>query len=73
MPTALLSLSNKNGLPELARGLLKLGWSLLASGGTAAAIRAAGLVVEEIADYTASPEILGGRLRHSTRQYMVES
>jgi phosphoribosylaminoimidazolecarboxamide formyltransferase / IMP cyclohydrolase len=63
MATALLSLSNKTGLPELARGLSKLGWSLLASGGTAAAIRTAGLVVEEIADYTTSPEILGGRVK----------
>lgn len=63
MPTALFSLSNKIGLSELALGLSKLGWSLLASGGTAAAIRAAGLVVEEIADYTASPEILGGRVK----------
>jgi phosphoribosylaminoimidazolecarboxamide formyltransferase / IMP cyclohydrolase len=63
MPTALLSVSSKNNLVELAQGLARLGWSLLASGGTAAAIRAAGLAVEEIADYTASPEILGGRVK----------
>jgi phosphoribosylaminoimidazolecarboxamide formyltransferase / IMP cyclohydrolase len=63
MPTALLSVSSKQNLVDLAQGLARLGWSLLASGGTAAAIRAAGLAVEEIADYTASPEILGGRVK----------
>ena len=49
MPTALLSVSNKKGLVELARELSKLGWSLLASGGTATAIRDAGLPVQDIA------------------------
>jgi phosphoribosylaminoimidazolecarboxamide formyltransferase / IMP cyclohydrolase len=63
MPTALLSVSSKTNLVELAQGLSQLGWSLLASGGTAAAIRGAGLAVEEIAAYTASPEILGGRVK----------
>ncbi|MBE0695511.1 MAG: bifunctional phosphoribosylaminoimidazolecarboxamide formyltransferase/IMP cyclohydrolase, partial [Anaerolineaceae bacterium] len=63
MPTALLSVSSKQNLVDLVQGLTRLGWSLLASGGTAAAIRAAGLAVEEIADYTASPEILGGRVK----------
>ena len=45
MPTALLSVSNKNGLVELARDLVNTGWDLLASGGTAQAIRQAGLEV----------------------------
>jgi phosphoribosylaminoimidazolecarboxamide formyltransferase/IMP cyclohydrolase len=63
MPTALLSVSNKKGLIELAHELSKLGWSLLASGGTAAAIRDAGLAVQDIATYTGSPEILGGRVK----------
>jgi phosphoribosylaminoimidazolecarboxamide formyltransferase / IMP cyclohydrolase len=63
MPTALLSVSNKTGLVELARELVKLGWHLLASGGTAATIHAAGLAVQEIADYTSSPEVLGGRVK----------
>jgi phosphoribosylaminoimidazolecarboxamide formyltransferase/IMP cyclohydrolase len=63
MPTALFSVSNKHNLTDLAGGLARLGWSLLASGGTAAAIRAAGIAVEEIAEYTASPEILDGRVK----------
>jgi phosphoribosylaminoimidazolecarboxamide formyltransferase/IMP cyclohydrolase len=63
MPTALLSLSDKTGLAELARGLLEAGWALLASGGTARAIQQAGLPVEEVAGYTGSPEILDGRVK----------
>jgi phosphoribosylaminoimidazolecarboxamide formyltransferase / IMP cyclohydrolase len=63
MPTALLSVSNKQGLTEFAGELVKTGWELLASGGTAAAIRAASLPVRDIAEYTSSPEILGGRVK----------
>lgn len=63
MPTALLSVSNKQDLVEFARALTSLGWQLLASGGTAAAVKAAGLPVQEIADYTGSPEVLGGRVK----------
>ncbi len=63
MPKALLSVSDKTGLAEFAAGLHRLGWSLLASGGTARAIKQAGLPVTEIADYTGSPEVLGGRVK----------
>jgi phosphoribosylaminoimidazolecarboxamide formyltransferase/IMP cyclohydrolase len=63
MPTALLSVSDKKGLVELANELSKLGWSLLASGGTAAALRDASLTVQDVATYTGSPEILGGRVK----------
>ena len=63
MATALLSVSNKAGLVELAAGLINLEWDLLASGGTARAIRGAGLTVQEVAEYTGSPEILGGRVK----------
>jgi phosphoribosylaminoimidazolecarboxamide formyltransferase / IMP cyclohydrolase len=63
MPTALLSVSNKQGLIEFASGLQDLGWDLIASGGTAAALRQSGLSVEEVAKYTGSPEILGGRVK----------
>jgi phosphoribosylaminoimidazolecarboxamide formyltransferase/IMP cyclohydrolase len=64
MPTALLSVSDKTNLVDhLARPLAELGWDLLASGGTAAALRAAGLEVTEIGEYTDSPEILGGRVK----------
>ncbi len=63
MPTAILSVHNKTGLLEFARGLLKLGWRLLASGGTAKLLRENGLAVTEVAEYTQSPEILGGRVK----------
>ncbi len=63
MPTALLSVRDKTGLVEFARSLVDRGFDLLASGGTAAALRAGGLDVQEVADYTRSPEILGGRVK----------
>jgi len=58
---ALLSVSDKTGLRELAERLVKCGYSLLASGGTAQAL--AGLPVIEVADYTGFPEMLGGRVK----------
>jgi phosphoribosylaminoimidazolecarboxamide formyltransferase / IMP cyclohydrolase len=63
MPTALLSVSNKNGLTDFCRGLYNLGWDLIASGGTAASLRAAGLPVTDVETYTGSPEILAGRVK----------
>jgi phosphoribosylaminoimidazolecarboxamide formyltransferase/IMP cyclohydrolase len=63
MPTAILSVHNKTGLVEFAEGLASLGWTLLASGGTAAWLRDNNLPVTEVADYTKSPEILGGRVK----------
>ncbi|MCP9819321.1 bifunctional phosphoribosylaminoimidazolecarboxamide formyltransferase/IMP cyclohydrolase [Synechococcus sp. Cruz-9H2] len=63
-PTALLSVSDKQGLVELATALHhRHGYSLLSSGGTAAALAAAGLPVTRVADHTGSPEILGGRVK----------
>lgn len=63
MPTAILSVHNKTGLIEFAQGLLSLGWTLLASGGTAKLLRDHHISVTEVADYTQSPEILGGRVK----------
>jgi len=63
MPTAILSAYDRTGLVEFARGLRDLGWTLLASGGTARLLRESGLPVTEVADYTGSPEILGGRVK----------
>lgn len=64
MPKALLSVSDKRGLVEnLARPLHEMGWDLLASGGTAQKLREVGLPVEDVASYTGSPEILGGRVK----------
>jgi len=63
MPTAILSVHDKTGIIEFAKGLAALGWTLLASGGTARLLRENGLSVTEVADYTKSPEILGGRVK----------
>ncbi|MCP9809466.1 bifunctional phosphoribosylaminoimidazolecarboxamide formyltransferase/IMP cyclohydrolase [Cyanobium sp. HWJ4-Hawea] len=62
-PTALLSVSNKEGLVPLAEGLLAAGYRLISSGGTAAALQAAGLPVTKVAEHTGAPEILGGRVK----------
>jgi len=62
-PTALLSVSDKQGLLPLAEGLLAQGYRLLSSGGTAAALAAAGLAVTKVAEHTGAPEILGGRVK----------
>jgi phosphoribosylaminoimidazolecarboxamide formyltransferase/IMP cyclohydrolase len=63
MPRAILSVHDKTGLVAFARGLHDLGWTLIASGGTAKALRDNGVSVTEVADYTGSPEILGGRVK----------
>ena len=61
--TALLSVSNKQGLVPLAQALLRQGYQLLSSGGTAAALAAEGLPVTKVAEHTGAPEILGGRVK----------
>src|ERR1044071_4043320 len=63
MPTALLSVHNKTGLIDFAKGLADLGWTLLASGGTAKLLRENNISVTEVAEYTQSPEILSGRVK----------
>ena len=60
---ALLSVSDKTGLALLGQGLHELGVELVASGGTAGALREAGLPVVDVAELTASPEMLGGRVK----------
>ena len=60
---ALLSVYDKEGLVEFARGLSELGWELVASGNTAAALRESGIQPIEVADVTGSPEMLGGRVK----------
>ncbi|MBD2075212.1 bifunctional phosphoribosylaminoimidazolecarboxamide formyltransferase/IMP cyclohydrolase [Phormidium sp. FACHB-592] len=63
-PLALLSVSDKTGLIELARSLVEeFGFDLISSGGTAQALKEAGLPVTKVSDYTGSPEILGGRVK----------
>jgi len=62
VPTALLSVYDKSGVVDLARGLSELGWQLLSSGGTARTIAGAGLAVTDVADLTGMPAILGHRV-----------
>jgi len=60
---ALLSVSNKTGLLEFARGLQELGFELVSTGGTHQALQSAGLAVTRVADVTGFPEILEGRVK----------
>src|SRR5205823_2246521 len=60
---ALISVSDKRGLDELARGLERHGVQILSTGGTARALRDAGATVVEVAQYTGAPEILDGRVK----------
>jgi phosphoribosylaminoimidazolecarboxamide formyltransferase/IMP cyclohydrolase len=60
---ALLSVSDKRGLVELAQALVRWGVELLASGGTGQVLRQAGLAVREVAEWTGFPEILQGRVK----------
>lgn len=61
---ALLSTSNKTGLIDLARSLVEeFEFDIISSGGTATALKEAGIPVTKVAEYTNSPEILGGRVK----------
>ncbi|MFL5335777.1 MAG: bifunctional phosphoribosylaminoimidazolecarboxamide formyltransferase/IMP cyclohydrolase [Geminicoccaceae bacterium] len=60
---ALLSVHDKTGLVELARHLSGLGVELVSTGGTASALRGAGIAVTEVSEVTGAPEILGGRVK----------
>jgi len=60
---ALLAVYDKMGIVELAQGLRGLDVELVSSGGTAAALRAAGVDVTEVAEVTGTPEMLGGRVK----------
>jgi phosphoribosylaminoimidazolecarboxamide formyltransferase / IMP cyclohydrolase len=60
---ALISVSDKTGMVEFARGLARLGVEVVSTGGTARALRAAGVETRDVAEITGSPEILGGRVK----------
>ncbi|MCD6727780.1 MAG: bifunctional phosphoribosylaminoimidazolecarboxamide formyltransferase/IMP cyclohydrolase [Solirubrobacteraceae bacterium] len=60
---AVLSVSDKRGIVDFARGLAALGVELVSTGGTAAALREAGLEVRAIDDLTGFPEIMDGRVK----------
>lgn len=60
---ALLSVSDKRGIAELAAELVGLGIQLLSTGGTAGALREAGLKVTDVSDVTGFPEMMDGRVK----------
>lgn len=61
---ALLSVSNKTGLTDLALRLVEeFDYEIISSGGTAKTLKDAGIPVQKVSDYTGSPEILGGRVK----------
>tara|TARA_R100001463_G_scaffold9527_1_gene28623 strand:+ start:25 stop:612 length:588 start_codon:yes stop_codon:yes gene_type:complete len=63
MTYALLSVSNKNGIVDFARGLVSVGYKLISSGGTHKVISDEGIPVMKVSEYTGSPEILEGRVK----------
>jgi phosphoribosylaminoimidazolecarboxamide formyltransferase/IMP cyclohydrolase len=60
---ALISVSDKTGVTDFARGLAELGVEILSTGGTASALREAGVEAIEVSAFTGSPEILDGRVK----------
>ncbi|TAN45053.1 MAG: hypothetical protein EPN22_03380 [Nitrospirae bacterium] len=60
---ALISVSDKSGVVEFARELSSMGVEILSTGGTAKALREAGVAVTEVSDYTGFPEMMDGRLK----------
>ncbi len=60
---AIISVSDKTGIPDLASGLVKAGVSILSTGGTAALLRKNDIPVKEISELTGFPEILNGRVK----------
>ena len=60
---ALLSVSDKTGIVDFARGLAELNWELVSTGGTARTLRQAGLEVRDVSDITGFPEMMDGRVK----------
>ncbi len=60
---ALLSVTDKSGLAEFARGLSELGVTIISTGGTARMLREAGLAVTDVSEVTGFPEMLDGRVK----------
>jgi len=63
MKVALVSVSNKEGIADFCRELVKLKYTIFSTGGTAAALKRAGIAVIDVADYTGFPEIMDGRVK----------
>ncbi|GMR22114.1 MAG: bifunctional phosphoribosylaminoimidazolecarboxamide formyltransferase/IMP cyclohydrolase [Acidobacteriota bacterium] len=60
---ALLSVADKEGLPEFAKGLVERGFEIVSSGGTATVLEGANIPVKRVSEITGFPEILGGRVK----------
>ena len=60
---ALLSVSDKSGVVDLAQALISAGYALLSTGGTASALRVAGVPVRDVSEHTGHPEIMHGRVK----------
>ncbi|MGS0765358.1 bifunctional phosphoribosylaminoimidazolecarboxamide formyltransferase/IMP cyclohydrolase [Syntrophomonas curvata] len=63
MKRALISVSNKEGVVEFARGLEELGYEIISTGGTYHTLQEAGVAVKQVADITGFPEIMDGRVK----------
>ena len=63
MKQALISVSDKSGIVDFARALVRLGYRILSTGGTAKLLAQNGIAVVEVAQYTGFPEILDGRVK----------
>ena len=63
MKRALISVSDKEGIVELAKGLEKLGVEILSTGGTAKKLKDAGIKVKDVSEYTGFPEMMQGRVK----------
>ena len=60
---ALISVSDKTGVADFAKALAALGVEILSTGGTATALREAGLEVTDVSEFTGQEEILDGRVK----------
>ena len=69
---ALLSVSDKEGIVEFAKGLEELGWQILSTGGTYKLLKSEGVKATEVSEFTASPEMFEGRVK-TLQRYMVAS
>src|SRR2546423_9959225 len=60
---ALISVSDKSGVVDLAKALVGFGVEILSTGGTASVLREAGIAVVDVSQVTGFPEIMGGRVK----------
>ena len=60
---ALISVTDKSGISELGKGLVRFGVEILSTGGTAKALSEAGMTIKEVSDFTGFPEMLDGRVK----------